>query len=624
MSYLIYGLRRGLLASLLVVCSPFTLQAQESEVPESVPPIDEPEEQEEPQAQEEPAGVTGLATDPAAELVEPVDPWLSLAPYEVGYHDQAAIETLVAKWIEGSGSKLKTVELPVTRGGRTVVAFQWGTPGDLPLEERPTLVLLGGLDGVSFLGGEAVLKAASGLIQRSSSLPENIAFVAVPWASPDGLQRAFEGTSHSGVNFARTDEDGDEALDEDGPDDLDGDGILLDMLIEDPAGEWTRSKDARFLSSARPGDAPRYVLRPEGADEDGDGLFNEDEVGGVNLDSNFPVGWETSGRGGSMGTWPLSENVARALADLVLSRKTACLLLFQGNHGSLAYPGGIAEPFWDENADRACWEWAAASLTTALDESTFVPRTLRAARGSKRPGAALDWLYAACGIPAMEVALWGPNIAIGASEKAAPNGPEALDAQFRSEPSGDVTGMDPRTSVVDRAWARWLDNRRGGVGFTEWYPVELAGGGSALLGGWSARTRINPPDDELKRVLDGVERFAESVVHGFPKLVITLSEVRREGSILHMSARVANVGELATGMATELQGVHDQVGVRLELTLPAGARILAGTERAELGTLAGGGKSRVVEWIVLAPEGSVLRLNAKSAWTLPSELEVRP
>ena len=608
-----YGSARRLSVCLLAFCSSVTLLAQEPEQQEDVrAPVQEPVEEAEPEA---------------AVPEVPADPWQSLAPYapaETGYRDHGAIEALVASWIESSGDRLKSIELPATRGGKAVTTLEWGTPGSMPLRERPTLILIGGLDGVSFLGGEAVLKAASGLIQRSSSLPPNLAFVAIPWGSPDGLQRMFEGTSASGVNFARTDEDGDEALDEDGPDDLDGDGLLLDMLIEDAAGEWTRASDKRFLARARPGDAPRYHLVREGADEDGDGAFNEDEVGGVNLDSNFPVGWETSGRGSSTGTWPLSENVARAIADLVLSRKTTCVLLFQGNHGSLASPGGLEESYWDEDADRACWEWATRELNTALPVTSSMPRKLRDARGASRPGAALDWFYVACGVPAMEVALWGPNIAMGADEPTNGSGSEPLDAQFRPENPEEAVSLAPAVSSVDRAWARWLDNRRGGVGFTEWYPVGLAGGGTALLGGWGARTRVNPPDDELPRVLEGVDRFVEGLVRGLPKLEVTLDEARREGSILHMSARVANVGELATGMATEPQPEGSEFGVSLELALPAGSRILAGTERVGLGTLAGGGKSRVVEWIVLAPPGSVVKLRASSAWTLDAELEVRP
>ena len=79
------------------------------------------------------------------------------------------------------------------------------------------------------------------------------------------------------------------------------------MLIPDAEGEWTRASDDRFLVRARPGDGQRYRLAREGADDDQDGLFNEDDAGGVNLDWNFPIGWAANGTSGRSGTWPLSE-----------------------------------------------------------------------------------------------------------------------------------------------------------------------------------------------------------------------------------------------------------------------------------------------------------------------------
>ena len=64
--------------------------------------------------------------------------------------------------------------------------------------------------------------------------------------------------------------------------------------------------------------------------------------------------------------------------------------------------------------------------------------------------------------------------------------------------------------------------------------------------------------------------------------------------------------------------------MRLELELPAGARILAGTERVEFGSLAGGSRSARAEWILLAPAGSVVRLRATSRWCPTVEKELRP
>ena len=68
---------------------------------------------------------------------------------------------------------------------------------------------------------------------------------------------------------------------------------------------------------------PALFGSPEGRDDDGDGRYNEDGPGGVDLNRNFPVGWKGPMQDPVSGRWPLSEPAAKALADLAMSRRTA-------------------------------------------------------------------------------------------------------------------------------------------------------------------------------------------------------------------------------------------------------------------------------------------------------------
>jgi hypothetical protein len=56
----------------------------------------------------------------------------------------------------------------------------------------------------------------------------------------------------------------------------------------------------------------------EGLDNDGDGWFNEDRVGGVDLNRNFPANW--SAKQFASGPFPLSEPETWALANYITSR----------------------------------------------------------------------------------------------------------------------------------------------------------------------------------------------------------------------------------------------------------------------------------------------------------------
>jgi hypothetical protein len=61
------------------------------------------------------------------------------------------------------------------------------------------------------------------------------------------------------------------------------------MRIEDPTGAYIISKeDPRVMVKADPskGEVGKYILLSEGIDNDKDGVFNEDGVGGVNIDKN--------------------------------------------------------------------------------------------------------------------------------------------------------------------------------------------------------------------------------------------------------------------------------------------------------------------------------------------------
>jgi hypothetical protein len=474
---------------------------------------------------------------------------------------------------------------------------------------------VGGLDGVSLCGSEATLAAVSGLLAEPDALPVGVTFLAVPWAAPDGLVSAALGTPTSGANARAFDEDCDGLEDEDGPDDLDGDGLVLDMLVEDPAGPWTRSPDPRFLAPAREGDAPRYRLLREGKDDDGDGLFNEDGPGGVRLDRNFPVGWRGPWDGELGGELPLSEPSSRTLAELVLTRRVAAALLLQGNHGSLAHPGGLAAEEFGFALPAPRHASLYADLTSRYLRAASRPaepaRSVAGPGGGARRGAAIDWLYAAGGAVAFELAVWGPSVDAPAES--------AVDAAYT--PNGEAPERE-RLDDRARAWRAWLDNTRGGLGFVDWHPVDLGNGPSALVGGWEPRTRLNPPEDTLERAVEGLVPFVRDLAAGVARLEVEVLRRERDGELVRLAARVVNRGVLPSGVSpgeTARAG-----GVRLELRLPTGARRLAGPGSVALGHLPGGGSSEVVEWLVLAPQGRTLVVTAEDALTLPARAEVSP
>jgi len=315
----------------------------------------------------------------------------------------------------------------------------------------------------------------------------------------------------------------------------------------------------------------------------------------------------------------MSEPLSRALADLVLGRRAAVVALFQGNHGGLATPGGLAldaaQGAFDP-ADQPVFERVTEAFLAATGRRQAGVLTLAAARGERTPGAALDWLHAVPGALSFEVAPWGPNV----DQPQAVTSRDAFEAGPRAATVQKPRSLDERPHLGDvaSAWARWLDNTRGGLGFVDWHPVKLGDGRQGLVGGWEPRTLDNPPPESLPRTLEGLPTFVLQLARGLPRLEVLVNQEERTGELLHLRAQVRNVGALPTGMTRP-----DEPGLALELVLPAGAKLVAGEARVELPRLLGGELSAEAAWVILAPEGSLFRLRTSSDWTGGVEREVR-
>jgi hypothetical protein len=563
--------------------------------------------------------------EPAPDETPPAEPASAASPgavsrgaaasrvrYEARYHSFDEARALLAAWAAGArevGSEpaldVRLSELARSRGGLPLLALELGRAGSVPLESRPTVLLLGAPDGVSLAGCEAVLAAVDGVLAEPASLPDDVTIVAIPWAAPDGLAAEAAGRSTGGRDAAPTDDDRDGAADEDGPDDLDGDGRVLWMLVPASGGAWARSASGRFVVPARAEDRRRYDLCREGADDDGDGRFNEDGPGGIVVDRNFPLGWRGAWEVPDGGELPLAAPEARAIAELALARKLVIAVALQGNHGSIVLPGGAPEAAVDADA-RAPYGSLALALRSALGRRAEALIGLAEVDGRARHGACIDWLHGALGVLAFELAAWGPEVERGAAA-----------ASSAAWSDGEPAEAE-RLSSADRAWERWLVEEKGGMGFVDWHPVTVPGARDVLVGGFEPFTVDNPPPGAaLARALGGFDALARELAGALPRLEVEVVELEREGELVRLSARVANRGVLQSGLGAQSSCV-------LSLGLAGSARLLAGEPVVALGHLDGGESSASIGWLVQAPEKASLTLSAVDRFTLPVELELRP
>jgi len=158
----------------------------------------------------------------------------------------------------------------------------------------------------------------------------------VPALNVDGFE-AVSQNEWQRKNTHPFDEDEDGLLDEDPPDDEDGDGYIEYLFF------WN-GVYYEFLGW-------------EGNDDDGDGLFNEDWIGGVDLNRNYGYQWNATVESGSTdpnaedfrGPAPFSEPETRALRDLVLQHNFKYAISFHSGAECVVYPWGYTtEPAPDE------------------------------------------------------------------------------------------------------------------------------------------------------------------------------------------------------------------------------------------------------------------------------------
>ena len=130
------------------------------------------------------------------------------------------------------------------------------------------------------------------------------------------------------------DNDGDGLYDEDRTEDVDGDGELSYMYVEDPDGPLKLSADGRRFVEVT--DETEQVMRfqrvgAEGFDNDGDGLINEDDIGGPDPNRNFPYGWNLD----AGNPYPMSEPETRNVYEFQLAHDNIFASFHYHNTGRL-------------------------------------------------------------------------------------------------------------------------------------------------------------------------------------------------------------------------------------------------------------------------------------------------
>lgn len=253
------------------------------------------------------------------------------------YHLPNEVNFLLKSWNTQYPKFTKLINIGKSSGNRDLLVLRISGQPESSIEpdSRPAIFVSANLEGVHPIGTEGALFLSEKLLTMYGAdkkitdlLNERTVYVA-PLLNPDVAQNFFGSPRYERqTNEKPVDEDLDDLIDEDGPDDLNKDGLITQMRAKDPEGTWIPDpNEPRLMRRADPkkGERGVYKIFSEGLDNDGDGEYNEDPPGGIELNRNFPHDFEYFTK--AAGLWPVSAEESIALMGFLASHPNIAMVL---------------------------------------------------------------------------------------------------------------------------------------------------------------------------------------------------------------------------------------------------------------------------------------------------------
>ncbi|MCC7292368.1 MAG: hypothetical protein IT449_09945 [Phycisphaerales bacterium] len=597
---------------------------------------------------------------------------------ESAYLDEARLGRRLSEMVARNPRDCALSTYGASRGGRDLWVLRVGRGEDV--DQRPALVLIAGLDGDTFSTTDVAIRVVESVMNASQpsathgDLLDRQTIYLIPRANPDACASFFAPVKLAQRTTLRPiDDDRDGLADEDGPDDVNCDGKISLMRKLDPeATHLPDPAEPRLLKEPdrAKGQKPIYKVYTEGIDDDGDGEYNEDGVGGVDLNRNFPHGYAEHEP--SSGPHTISEPESKALIDFFLAHPNIAVAVVYGRYDNIVKLPEAGRMDVTQRApvslhkdDAAIYE----QLSKRYKEITGVKELVK----DEEVGALHGWAYAQFGVPAFACRVWTrpeesrsaapespkpaeplpatqpeppaaqpepaaaqpePAAATGAPPaetppppSAAPTEPPVKSSDQTNKPADPSAKPAEKPEPADKeavAWLAYSDTQRQGQGFMPWTPFEHPQLGPVEIGGFDPFFQTTPPPDQLDAVAAKQTEFLSDLLGRFPKPVLEELKVKAlSDHVFEIESAVVNDGYLptATAMGAQTRRVRPML-VTLELPLE---RIVGGERLSRFGSIPGSGGREKLRWLVLGQPGDPIAVtltsprfgNAQQIVTLP-------
>ncbi len=484
------------------------------------------------------------------------------------FHTATESNELLKAWNKAFPNLTKLYPIGQTLKGSPLMMMEITNKQTGAAEDKPAYYYDGNIHSSELTGAEVALHFAWYVLtnydknSRIKNLLDSRTLYVRPKFNPDGADIALTTPNALRSTPRPYDEDMDGLLDEDPGNDLNKDGIIADMRVKNPTGMWKISaKDARLMvkRDANETEGTFYDVYNEGVDDDGDGKFNEDGIGGIDMNRNFPREWGMEFEQNGAGPFPLSEPETRATVEFINSHRNITGL-FHG-HTAAGYLFRLpSTSSWDNFGmeDQALIlelsDMYATTTGQKVVPSYSNPRL-------HRHGTLISWAYWDYGVVGFVPEFWGA---------------------FQADANKDGR-------VSDEELIKWNDEKLEGKYYLNWQPFTHPQLGAVELGGWNSRfIRQNPPPAFLKGEIEMYVPWMLWLAETSPQVVIRDASVKfvEKGKVAKVTVMVENKGYLPTNITKRSIEAQFASPVRAAIEL-SDAELSSGNTRTDLGHLTG-------------------------------------
>jgi len=469
--------------------------------------------------------------------------------------------------------------------------------------EKPGFWIDGNLHASEVMGAAVCLKNIETLVTEYgqnkfiTDLVDTRTIYIMPKLNPDGSDHYLHKPDSMRSSVRPHDSDRDGLLDEDPGEDLNGDGVLTRMRVKSELGTMnTSSEDPRLLVRRKEDEKGEWLVYSEGIDNDNDGRFNEDGVGGLDINRNWPSRWQQEYIQRGSGRYPLSEPETRAVAEFLFKHSNVTGLVNHHMAGNFLYrpptnrwfnpATGVEDPFPPQ--DEAIFRTFGNKYSEILNK-----QPVRNVYGRGGPpgygaiwGVMIGWAYDHMGVYS-----WVPEMG-------------SLVPFCDYDENGRVTEVEQ---------LKWNDEEMGGKVFIDWKPFNHPQLGKVEIGGFT-RKLYNPkyktytsvmctPGPKYDDFLAKHTQWNLYLASMSPLLrIVDIAVTPGKAGYFKVTAHIQNQGYLPTNISQHAIENQTAKPVKVFLELK-GASLFAGKEIVDLGHLSGttprsAAPIQKVEWVV--------------------------